>query len=300
MKERDGAAGRVGEFFGDPDFLKKLVHLDLVAKQIFSGASRGERRSRLRGAGTVFSDYRAYSRGDDLRYVDWNIFARLGQLFVKEYEIEESANVLVLLDRSSSMRFGEPDKLDFAVRVAAALGYIGLAHLDRVEILPISGGEARLFSGKAQAAHLFRYLEQVEPRGETDLLASIRRRLATGRRRGLAILISDFLDPAGYQPAVDLLLGHGHRVFVVHIVAPQEETPVLGGSVRLLDSETGRRLDVKVDKRLLEVYRKSFKTFCRRLERFSLGKEMGHALLRTDLPFDEAILSLLRRGGVVR
>ena len=291
---------RVGEFFGDPEFLKKLAYLDLVAKQIFTGVRRGERKSARRGAGTVFSDYRSYSRGDDLRYVDWNTYARLGVLFVKEFEIEESANVLLLVDRSDSMAFGEPDKFSFAVRVAAALGYIGLAHLDRVEVLPIPSGEPRVYGGKQQAPGMFNYLEGVTTGGETDLLGSIQHIISTSRRRGIAILISDLLDPNGWQPAVDLLLARRHRVFLVHIVAPTEESPELDGAVRLVDRENGKKLDVRVDKRLLEVYRKSFKTFCRRVERYAMSKEIGHAQLRTDLPFDEAILSLLRRGGVVR
>jgi uncharacterized protein (DUF58 family) len=291
---------RVGEFFGDPEFLKKLAYLDLVAKQIFSGVRRGERKSSRRGAGTVFSDYRSYSRGDDLRYVDWNTYARLGTLFVKEYEIEESANVILLVDRSDSMAFGDPDKFSFAVRVAAALGYIGLAHLDRVEVLPIPGGEPRVYGGKQQAPGMFNYLETVTTGGNTDLLGSIQHIISTSRRRGIAILISDLLDPSGWQPAVDLLLARRHRVFLVHIVAPTEESPELDGAVRLVDRENGKKLDVRVDKRLLEVYRKSFKTFCRRVERYAMSKEIGHAQLRTDLPFDEAILSLLRRGGVVR
>lgn len=291
---------RVGEFFGDPEFLKKLAHLDLVAKQIFTGVRRGERKSARRGAGTVFSDHRSYTRGDDLRYVDWNIYGRLGTLFVKEFEIEESANVLLLLDRSESMAYGEPDKFSFAVRVAAALGYIGLAHLDRVEVLPIPDGTPRLYAGRQLAPRMFHALEAVTTGGATDLLESVKRIISTSRRRGIAILISDLLDPKGWQPAVELLLARRHRVFLVHIVAPSEENPELAGAVRLVDSEDGRKLDVRVDKRLLEVYRKSFKTWCRRIERYAMSKEVGHARLRTDLPFDEAILSLLRRGGVIR
>jgi uncharacterized protein (DUF58 family) len=291
---------RVGGFFGDPEFLKKLAHLDLVAKQIFTGVRRGERKSSRRGAGTVFSDHRSYTRGDDLRYVDWNIYGRLGTLFVKEFEIEESANVLLLLDRSESMAYGEPDKFAFAARVAAALGYIGLAHLDRVEVRPLPGTEFRVYAGRQQAPGMFDYLERVTTGGPTDLLDSVRHLISTTRRRGIAILVSDLLDPRGWRPAVDLLLARRHRVFLVHIVAPAEETPELGGAVRLIDSEDGRKLDVRVDERLLEVYRKSFRTFCRRIERYAMSKEIGHARLRTDLPFDEAILSLLRRGGVVR
>lgn len=291
---------RVEDLFGDPDYLRKLSHLDLVAKQIFAGVRRGERRGGRRGTGTLFADYRSYSRGDDLRYVDWNVYGRLGTLFVKEFEVEESANVLIILDRSGSMAFGEPTKLDFARRVAAAIGYIALAHLDRVEILPLPGGEPRAFSGKAQAPAFFEHLLDIRAEGETDLAASLRVGLAAQRRGGLAILLSDLYDRQGFQHAVDLLIARRHRVFLVQVTALEEEEPRLAGAFRLTDAETGRRIDVRADPRLLDAYEDRWRGFCRRVDRYAVGKEIGHARLRSDADFSQAVLTLLRRGGVIR
>jgi len=287
--------------FGDPDFLDKLAYFDLVAKQIIAGSRRGERRSARRGGGTLFKDYRNYVPGDDLRYVDWNFYGRLGSLFVKEFEVEESANILMILDRSLSMGFGEPVKLDFAKKVAAALSYIGLTHLDRVEVVLSPGeGEPRRFAGKQQAPALFEHLQRVEARGETDLYSTVRRCLSGGRRPGVAILISDLLDRRGFQPALDLMLHRHVRTFLVQVSSQEEADPTVRGALRLLDSEDGRKLDVQLDDKIAEAYRKSYRLFCARVESFAKKREIGHARVFSDTPFGEAVLSLLRRGGVIR
>jgi uncharacterized protein (DUF58 family) len=288
------------DIFGDEDFLKTLSYLDLTAKQIRAGARRGERRSKRQGAGTLFHDYRSYSRGDDLRYVDWNIYGRLDSLFVKVFEVEESADVLLFLDRSLSMEFGEPTKLDFARRVAAALGYIALSHLDQVRVVPVPGKEVRTFTGKLQAPGLFSHLLAQTPRGETDLFGAVRRALGPTTRSSLAIIISDLLDPNGWRRAVEYLLHRRHRVFVVHVVSAEEEEPDLEGNLRLIDSETQRTREVRVDDRLLEEYREVYQRFCAQAERFARRREIGHAKVRSDLPFGPAVLTILRRGGVVR
>ncbi len=286
--------------FDDPESLRWLGQLDLLARQIIAGSRRGERRGTKRGAGTVFSDYRSYTRGDDPRYVDWNVYGRLGALFVKEFEVEESANVLLFLDRSLSMAFGEPDKLRTARQIAGALGYIGLSHLDRVEVIPLPGGEARAFSGSRQIPALFDHLLSIGPEGGTDLLSGIRDSLVAGRRRGVAVLLSDLYDPRGYQGAIDYLLHRRHRVFVVQVVSPFELRPEAVGNVRLVDAEGDGRLDVRLGDDLVRVYREAFRKFCAGVAGHALRRGVGHARVRTDRPVAESVLALLRRGGVVR
>jgi len=288
------------DIFGDEDFLKTLSYLDLTAKQIRAGARRGERPSHRQGSGTLFRDYRSYSRGDDLRYVDWNIYGRLDALFVKVFEVEESADVLFFLDRSLSMDFGTPSKLDFARRIAAALGYIALSHLDRIGVVPVPGKEIRTFTGKLQAPGFFSYLLSQKPEGETDLFESVRRALGPARRNSLAIVISDLFDPKGWQRAVEYLLHRRHRVFLVHVVSAEDEEPTLKGNLRLIDSETGRTREVRVNDQLLEEYREVYSVFCAQAESFARRREIGHARIRSDLPFGPAVLTILRRGGVVR
>lgn len=294
------AAGAAEELFGDPGYLHHLAQLDLVARQVISGRRRGERRSGRRGAGTVFSDYRSYGRGDDLRYVDWNVYGRLGALVVKQFEVEESANVLLFLDRSLSMDFGEPSKLVFGKRLAAALGYIGLAHFDRVEVFPLPGGEPRPFSGRAQAPALFDHLRGLRAEGPTDLLTSIRGHPAAGRRRGIAVLVSDFYDRRGFRAAVDWLLSRRHRVFLVQVFDRREVRPEAGGSFRLVDSEDGRRLKVTVTEELARAYRAAFRRFSEGILRTARKRGVGYARFPSDRPFAEAVLSLIRIGGIVR
>ena len=288
------------DIFGDEDFLKTLSYLDLTAKQIRAGARRGERQSSRQGAGTLFRDYRSYSRGDDLRYVDWNIYGRLDSLFVKVFEVEESADVLFFLDRSLSMSFGRPTKLEFARRVAAALGYIALSHLDRVAVIPVPGSEVRTFSGKLQAPGLFSYLLSLDADGETDLFGAVKRALGPTRRNSLAILVSDLMDPRGWRRAVEYLLHRRHRVFVVQVTSEEEEAPGLRGNLRLIDSETGKVREVRITDQVLTDYREVYDRFCNHAERFTRRREIGHARLRSDVPFGPAVLTILRRGGVVR
>lgn len=288
------------EIFGEEDFLKTLAYLDLTAKQIRAGARRGERKSANMGSGTLFRDHRSYSRGDDLRYVDWNIFGRLDSLFVKEFEVEESVDVRFFIDRSESMSFGRPTKLAFARRVTAALAYIALSHLDRVDIVPVPGREIRSFTGKRQAPALFSHLLSLEPGGETDLFDAVKRAQGPGGRTSLAFLVSDLLDPHGWRRAVEFLLHRRHRVFVVHVTSEEEESPDLRGNLRLLDSETGRGREVQMTDAVLHEYRRIYGRFCVQAERFARRREIGHARLRSDLHFGPAVLQILRRGGVVR
>jgi uncharacterized protein (DUF58 family) len=288
------------DIFGDEDFLKTLSYLDLTAKQIRAGARRGERRSKRQGTGTLFQDYRSYSRGDDLRYVDWNIYGRLDSLFVKVFEVEESADVVFFLDRSLSMDYGSPTKLDFARRIAAALGYIALSHLDLVSVVPVPGREIRTFTGKLQAPGFFSHLLSLDPKGDTDLFGAAKRALGKRSRTSLAIVISDLLDPGGWRRAVEYLLHRRHRVFLVHVTSPEEEEPAFEGNFRLIDVETGRRREIRIDDRLLAEYREVHQRFCTQAERFARRREIGHAKLRSDLPFGPAVLTILRRGGVVR
>ena len=286
--------------FEDPEFLRTLAYLDLRAKQILSGARRGERRGARRGGGTLFAEHRSYSPGDDLRYLDWNVYGRLGTLFTKEFEVEESASVLLFLDRSISMDFGRPSKLTFARKVAGALGYIALSHLDRVKVIPVPGGEFRSFAGKRQAGAFFAWLMAQAPEGRADLLSSAKRALAGTARRGVAILVTDLFVSPGYRKTIEFLRSRRQQVFVIQVVSEEEASPVEGGSVRLVDAETGRKRDVKITPTLIEAYRRTFQAYCTRAERFARRRGVGYARFSSGTSFGRAVLDVLSRGGIVR
>ena len=183
----------------DDEFLKKLEYLYIVSKKVFAGRIRAERRTRKVGAGIEFADHRKYSAGDDFRYIDWNIYGRLDRLLLRLFEEQEDLHIYILLDASVSMRIGDPVKLDYASKIAAALCYIGLANLDRVSIVPFSAQLHReqlpSARGKARIFKVFDFLSGIEPVGQTSLEASLKTFVAQTKRRGMAVVISDFYDP---------------------------------------------------------------------------------------------------------
>ena len=152
--------------------MRRIEKLNIVSKRIFRGRMKGERRSKQRGYSSEFADYRNYVEGDDLRFIDWNIYGRLDRLFLKLFLEEEDLHVHLLVDTSMSMGFGMPHKLDFAKRVAAAIGYIGLANMDRVQVHAFGeglSGKTSALRGKVSSHKLFSFLEDLEPCGITGL-----------------------------------------------------------------------------------------------------------------------------------
>ncbi|MBI1848798.1 MAG: DUF58 domain-containing protein [Planctomycetes bacterium] len=286
----------------DPRFLKKLDYLNVVAKKLFSGAFRGERESRKRGAGTLFADYRRYAMGDDLRYVDWNVYGRLDALHVKLFEAEESLELVLLLDLSRSMDFGAHHKGTVAKRVAAALGYIGLSNLDAVRVWVLRGGAAEnefWAKGKPATTDLLRFLAPLPCEGTTDLYRATVPAVARVHKRGVAIVVSDFLD-AAYAKALKFLLYQKFQVYAIHVVDRLEWRPEVEGTLRLVDLESGEHRDVEATPSLLHRYRQAFERRARELERFCLASEIGYSRVPTDVAFDVAVLRLLRKGGVLR
>src|SRR5689334_22667286 len=190
----------------DESFLKKLEYLYVVSRKVFSGRMRAERRTRKTGSGVEFADHRNYTVGDDLRYLDWSVYGRLDKLLLRLFEEEEDLHIYLLVDASASMRSN--GKLDYAMSVAAALAYVGLAKLDRVSIVPFGGGERDRMPpsrGKGNIFKVFQFLQALNPQGRTELSHSLEGFVHSTKRRGIAIVISDFYDPAGYQEGLNLL-----------------------------------------------------------------------------------------------
>ena len=227
-------------------------------KQPVRGGLKGGRRSVKRGQSVEFADYRDYALGDDLRQLDWNVYARLEKLFVKLFIEEEDVTITFLLDASPSMAFGRPEKLLFAKRAAAALGYIALAGEDRVVVTALTGRTARRQGGLRGSGRVFRLLANlstIQPAaGATDLLASARHAAAMLPGRGVIVLISDLLDPAADR-VIRELAATGSELIVLHVLSPEELDPPLEGDLRLVDSESGEGIDVTVDLATLDDYR---------------------------------------------
>ena len=295
--------------FFDAGFMRKLERLRLVAKRLNWNGAEGEHAASRRGSSLEFSDYRRYQRGDDLRYVDWNVYRRLDRLLLKVFTAEEEMNIYLLVDTSASMA-GTHDgadpgaaKISYAKQVAAALGYIGLANLDRV------GGAAfsttlhaplRVDRGRAQILRLFGFLDGLSCSGATDMDAAVRRFGALFPRPGLVVVLSDLLDADGWRPAVEALARHKHQVLVVHVLDEDDCEPGFAGEVTLVDAEGSRERRLYADEALKRRFRSELAYYFREIETACTSLGIDYLRTTTRTPFDEFVLKSLRQTASLR
>jgi uncharacterized protein (DUF58 family) len=287
----------------DEEFLKKLEYLHLISRKTFTGALRAERRTRKVGGGIEFADHRKYAFGDDFRYIDWNLYGRVDKLLLRLFEEEEDLHIYILLDVSRSMLIGEPLKLHYAMRVAAALTYIGLANLDRVGIVPFSdalGERMPVARGKRRIFKVFEFLRNVGAGGITNLGRCMDTFVHQHKRRGLAVLISDFYDPRGFEEGINELRYNKFEPFVLQVYDEREVNPSFHGDLTLVDCETGETKEVTVSRSMLEQYRKEHALYCDQLSSFCTARAIPYFRTHTAIPFDELILRVFRMGGFLR
>jgi uncharacterized protein (DUF58 family) len=281
----------------EDDFLKKLEYLNVVSRRAFAGQNRADRLARKRGRGLEFADHRAYTPGDDFRHIDWKAYQRLNRLLLRLFDEEQDLPIYLFIDASRSM--AEPAKFDQARRIAAALCYIGLSHLDRVTILPFGAGlgdETMPGRGKGRIFRVFDLLDRMTTGGPTDLSEAFKQFASRGRQQGLAVVISDFLDPRGFEPGLKILCTLGHDVFVVHIASEADRDPGALGEVRFVDAETGDLRDVDVTPNLAGAYREAWQSHASELERFCGRYDLGYVRADAEVPFEDIILKTFRKG----
>jgi uncharacterized protein (DUF58 family) len=279
------------------DFLKKLEYLHVVSKRALAGQNRADRLSPKRGRGLEFADHRPYTPGDDYRHIDWKAYKRLNRLLLRLYDEERDLSIYLMLDVSRSM--AEPAKFDMARRIAAALCYIGLVHLDRLTIVPFGRGlghESSPGRGKGRIFRVFDALEQLEASGPTDLRESCKAFASRPRQLGLVVMISDFLDPGGFDVGLKILRTLGHDVFAVHVTSERDRDPGVLGTVRFVDVETGEVREVEVTPRLANAYVQASKAHGEALEHFCGRYDIGYVRAEAERPFEEVILRTFRQG----
>jgi hypothetical protein len=289
------------EIFFDTEFLKKLERLRLIAKRLTWANAKGEHPSSRRGFSLEFSDYRKYQQGDDLRYVDWNIYRRLDRLLLKVFTADEEMNVYLLVDTSRSMAEGTPPKIDYAKKVAAALGYIGLKNLDRVGGASFSSAlhaPLTLGRGRKQVLGLFSFLSKLSCHGETNLRAAIHSFTNLFPHPGLAIIISDLFDPVGWRAALEELAIKKYQLLVIHILDPQEISPKPWGDVALNDVESGRERRFFLDTDLIHRFQEELAGYFNEIETVCSSRRIDYLKTTTELPFDEFVLQTLRQVSV--
>jgi uncharacterized protein (DUF58 family) len=282
-------------------FLQKLDRLSLMTRRAMAGAMQGERRSVRRGSSVEFADFRPYTIGDDIRQIDWNLYARLERLFLKLFVAEEELTVHFLLDTSNSMNWGEPNKFDFARRLIGAIGYITLNSSDRVIVTGLGTSFDRLpgVRGKRGALPLFQFLQKVSPGGSTNLTTICHRYMHMARMSGPLVLCSDLLD-SGWQNALRSLLSRPFEITLIHILAPQEMHPQIDGDFRLIDSEGGPTVEITADFETLRRYQDHLSTWRDEVETFCHGHGITYLFAETSTPVETFVVDQLRMRGVVR
>lgn len=286
----------------EPALLRKLERASVISRRVLRGRSQGERRSPRRGTSVEFADFRSYSHGDDLRYVDWNAFARLDRLFIKLFVEEEDLYVYLLVDGSRSMDFGSPNKLRWAKQCAAALGYLALSTHDRTQLHAHAAGQAqwsRPFRGRGTAPEAFEWLQQLQPGGGTCLRDAVESFLLRAPMPGVVFLISDLFSD-DWEAALGRLAAGRMDACVLQVMAPEEYQPNLRGDLRLVDSETGEAREITVSQSALRRYEAERDAFLDQVRRTCFRYGFAHLPALSSDPVEDVVLRELRRLQVVR
>ncbi|MEM8531699.1 MAG: DUF58 domain-containing protein [Chloroflexota bacterium] len=286
----------------DSVFLRKLDQLALITKRAMSGDIQGERRSPRRGSSVEFADFRPYTPGDDIRQIDWNLYARMERFYLKLFVAEEELTLHLLIDNTASMDWGDPHKLLYAKRVSAAFGYTTLSSLDRVTITAFGAGSTRQMPGvrgKRGALPLFDFLQKLPTGSGGSLYDSCRRYAQTARNAGPLLLCSDLMDP-DWKEALRALASRSFDITIIHTLAPQEIRPELDGDFRLVDAENGNPVEITADLETLRQYEENLLSWRAEIESFCAGRDMTYVFADTNVPVEDFILSNLRARGVLR
>jgi len=286
----------------DRKFLEKLERLAIHWQKSFGGLVGGQNTSRFAGAGQEFLDHRHFHHGDDVRAVNWRAYLRLEKLFMKMFHIEPRIPVRILLDVSRSMSTGDPAKFDYARRLAAAMGYIGLVRLEAMAIHPFSDtlGDPLLCSGgRHRFGPAVDFLTNLEMQGATNFFEVTRRFVTRYLQRGLLIILSDFLDDGDCGRPLQYMADFGHELFLIQVWAEEDRTPPWRGELELVDAETGAVRELDFDAEAQRRYTECFDAHAASLERIAEGNGGRYAGLPTSVSVEEAIFGPIARVGGV-
>jgi uncharacterized protein (DUF58 family) len=289
----------------DADFMARLDSLDVLSRKILQGKMQGERRSKRRGQSVEFADHRPYVAGDDLRFIDWNIYGRLEQLFLKLFLEEQDLTVHILADCSASVSLGEPPKERFIKKLAAALSYVGLVNNNRVTVSAFADG----LTGQLPNMRGRHYLQQLAEfllspknaaQGPSQFDDACRQLVASRIGSGVMIVLSDFLLKEGFESGLRRLIGKQYDLYVIQILSPQELKPDLTGDLSLIDTEDGDVAEVTVSAALLEYYKRNLSAYCNEIKTFCARRGATYTLANSADGVEPLVLNYLRRIGLLR
>src|SRR6476661_8250217 len=286
-----------------PQLLAQLERLELVSRKVFRGRMKGERRSKRKGQSVEFADFRQYVPGDDLRFIDWNLFARLERLYLKLFLEEEDLHFYTLIDTSTSMEFGEPTKLYFAKQLAAALGFIGLCRADRVKIESLGTSNRKpgpTLRGRSSLWRMQEYLEGIEPGENVGLAEGVKNFCLRNSGKGILVLISDLMDKEGYEKALRFLVTQQMDVYLLHVLSPEELNPEVKGDLKLIDCEDDDVAEITVSRPLMDKYKRTLASFIDGAREFCTRRGMSYLMVSTETPVETLVANYLRKRGLVR
>jgi uncharacterized protein (DUF58 family) len=285
----------------DTEFLKKLDSIAINVRMQMRDGSSGNRKSRSKGSSVEFSDFREYTMGDDFRRIDWNAYGRFDKLFIKLFMEEQEAMINIFIDSSKSMDFGSPNKSELALKLAGILSFLALNNLDRVCINSLNNDsfkQSPIVTGRSMFDRCISFLDGIEFTGETNLNAGIKKKDV--RSRGMAVIISDFFTSGGIEEAIKYLLYKKQDVFLIQILSPEELNPELEGQVRLLDSETGKVMDVAITPALLKQYRNKLNEFNSNIKEFCIRMGATYMQVSSADSIDKVVFEQFTGSGVIR
>lgn len=285
----------------DTEFLKKLDTIAINVRMLMSEGGGGNRKSRSKGSSVEFSDFREYTAGDDFRRIDWNAYGRFDKLFVKLFMEEQEALINVFVDSSKSMSYGTPKKSDLALKLAGVLSFLALNNLDRVCVNSINADSVRqstAVTGRSMFDRCIAFLEGISFSGATDINSCIKKKDLRGR--GMSVIISDFFTDGGIEDAVKYLLYKKQDVFLIHILSPEELQPDMEGQVRLLDSETGKSMDVAVTPALLKQYQTKLNDFTNQIREFCSRMGATYIQVSSADSIEKIVFEQFTGAGVIR
>jgi uncharacterized protein (DUF58 family) len=290
----------------DSALMAKLDQVDVMSRKIFAGKLQGERRSKKRGVSVEFADYRHYAHGDDLRFVDWNIYARLDKLFLKMFLEEEDLSLILAIDASASMDWGDPSKFIFVQRLAMALGYIGLVNHNRVSLFGFNDrGLEPLTSlrGRRRTKEMGQWILDLEPGGGSGFHDAMRAIALSRQGKGVMVILSDFMFKEGYDKGLRYLAGGGYDTFCLQVLSPQEVDPGkhgLAGDLRLTDIEDSDTAEITVSAPLLRRYKENLDAYCGKLRDFCVRRDVTHVTIDTNTNLTTLLLEYLRQRGLLK
>ncbi len=284
----------------DDEFISTLEQLAFLSKKVFYGGAKGSVLSKKKGSSVEFADYRRYQPGDDIRYIDWNMYARLDKLLIRLFQDETNIYIYLLVDTSRSMDFGMPNKLNYALKVAAALSYIGISNMEQVGISTFAAEleqRASPYQGKAQLKYIFDFLNNVTPGGQTDINRSLEMFATAKNRPGIVIVISDFWDEKGYETGIKYLLERRFEVSLIQLLTPEEYAPQALGSFMIKDMEGGEQLTLNINRSILKRYHELITEHSRQLADFCKDYNIAYVQAQPQIPFEDLVLRYMRIRG---